>query len=207
MRRQVSTAIWVCLLALGLSGLALAHEHSEADARQYGYVHGYRDGFDHGRLDRSRHAGYDFHSQDYRRADDGYEPYMGERDDFRKGYQEGYRTGYDDGFYARQARFDQTYSARRDDYPSRPDRDDREGIYATRGYDASNVASEIGYRDGLEAARNDLQKHKGFRPEKHDTYEDASHGYRDAYGDKNEFKRHYRQGYLRGYEDGYGGLP
>ena len=65
------------------------------------------------------------------------------------------------------------------------------------------MATDIGYRDGLSAGQNDLRNRKQYRPEKHDAYEDADHGYRKDYGDKNRYKEQYRKGFMRGYEDAF----
>jgi hypothetical protein len=193
-------------VTLALSIWALPHEHGGAiDARQHGYEHGYRDGYDHGREDHRANAGYDYQSEDYRRGDTGYDRYMGDHGEYKSGYREGYVAGYDDGFYGRAGRFDQIYGTENGNYPDRSrgyDRDD--DVYERHGYGYSDVAYDISFRDGLEAGQNDRGKGKDFRPEKHDRYEDADHGYRKSYGDKNDYKRRYRQGFSAGYEDAFG---
>ncbi len=204
MLRNSKTLVLVFALALGMCGLGFAHEQEgPRGARQQGYGQGYRDGFDHGRQDRSYNATYDFQSPDYRRADHGYDRDMGDRGQFRDGYREGYRGGYDDGYYGRAGRFDRIYAGDRDDAYRRGGDDEHDDHYGRRGYGYSDVAYDIGYRDGLEAARSDWRKHKDYRPEKHDNYEDASHGYHDSYGPKNAYKAQYRQGFLRGYQEAY----
>jgi len=85
---------------LFLSGLAVAQDRygGSMNAKEHGYQHGYRDGLRQGRYDRSRGATYSFDAEDYRRADGGYQKYMGEHDDFQQGYRSGYKAGYDDGY-------------------------------------------------------------------------------------------------------------
>lgn len=204
MLRNSKALVLVIALALGFCGLGLAHaQQGPSDARQQGYHYGYRDGSDRGRQDRAYRESYNLQSQDFRHADRGYERYMGDRDRFRDGYRDGYRTGYDDGYYGREGRYNQIYGANGDDdYHRRGDGDnDRDDGYFQRGNGYFDGAFETGYRDGMEAAHSDWRKHKGYRPEKHDNYEDASHGYHDSYGPKNAYKQRYRQGFLRGYED------
>ena len=65
------------------------------------------------------------------------------------------------------------------------------------------MAMDTGYRDGLAAGLKDLNDHKDYRPEKHDAYEDANHGYHKEYWDKNLYKQQYRKGFIRGYEDAF----
>jgi hypothetical protein len=173
--------------------------------KEHGNEHGYRDGFHRGREDRDHGIRFDFKTQDYKRADRGYEPYMGERDEFRDGYRSGYRARYEDGYNRRPGRWDEVYGIDRDSEPYRRGRyDGDDSIYVNRHWDYRDVASDIGYRDGLEQGEKDRKHHKDFRPEKNDRYDDADHGYHKEYGPKDQFKREYRQAFLRGYEDGYG---
>jgi hypothetical protein len=65
------------------------------------------------------------------------------------------------------------------------------------------VATDTGYRDGLQAGLSDARQRKDFKPEKHEAYEDGKHGYRKEYGDKKLYKEQYRKGFLRGYEDAF----
>lgn len=172
------------------------------DAREHGYQHGYRDGLRQGRADLNANARPNYDSEDYRHADLGYEPYLGERDDFRKGYREGYKAGYDDGYSGKQIRSD-VYGLNDERYdPDRlPRRDQDDDNYSRWGY--SDVAFDTGYRDGLSAGQKDWRDHKDYRPEKHDSFEDANHGYHKGYGDKSRYKEQYRKGFLRGYGDAF----
>jgi hypothetical protein len=125
---------------------------------------------------------------------------MGSIEDFRIGYREGYRPGYEDGFSGRRARHeayvpDEHHSGRRECCT-----EDR--AYYDRPAAPYDAGFDIGFRDGVEAARKDLSQRKGFRPTKHDEYSDASHGYnKHLHGDKNSYKIRYRQGFVRGYEE------
>ncbi len=172
------------------------------DAREHGYQHGYRDGVRQGRADVNANARPNYDREDYRHADLGYEPYMGERDDFRKGYREGYKAGYDDGYFGKQTR-SSVYGLNDDRYDPdqvrRPDLGD--DAYSRWNY--SDVAFDTGYRDGLGAGQKDWRDRKEYRPERHDSFEDANHGYHKSYGDKSLYKEQYRKGFLRGYDDAF----
>jgi len=171
------------------------------NAREHGHQHGYRDGFRQGRADLTSNSDANYESEDYRRADLGYEDFMGSRSDFQRGYRDGYRAGYKDGYSNRPVQSD-IYGLSGQYDPDRVPRneyDDR--YYKNWGY--SDVAFDTGYRDGLSAGQRDFLERKEYRPEKHDSYEDGKHGYRKSFGTKEQYKEQYRKGFLRGYEDGF----
>lgn len=206
MLKLLSRVGLACIVAISLSGLAMAHEHDDHashSAIQYGYRNGYVDGFQHGREDRRAGVGYDFRSRDYDHGMRGYESYMGSRHLYRQGYRNGYQAGYADGFHGHRERYfvssnEPPYNENRDGYGSR------------NPYGHHSVGFRIGYQDGLIAGGKDRRHNKKFRPTKHDKYEDADHGYRHDYGTKKEYKSEYREGFLAGYQRGYGefqGIP
>jgi len=170
------------------------------DAREHGYQHGYRDGVRQGRADLQANASPNYESDDYRRADLGYEEYMGPRPDFQRGYRNGYKDGYEDGYRNRPLR-SQVYGLREGYDPDRIPRNEEGRYYENWGY--ADVAFDTGYRDGLSAGQMDFREKKDYRPEKHDSYEDGDHGYRKSYGSKDRYKEQYRKGFLRGYEDAF----
>jgi hypothetical protein len=202
--RHLKYAATTILALLMLASVAAAQSDygGSRKAREHGYQHGYRDGLRQGRADLKANVKYNMDSQDYRNADLGYEEYMGSREDFQQGYREGYQAGYDDGYNDKPVRVE-VYGVTRDGYnPDRvPRRDEDADAYAKWAY--TDVATDIGYRDGLSAGQNDLRDHKEYRPEKHDSYKDADHGYRKDYGNKDLYKEQYRKGYMRGYEDAF----
>ena len=204
MIRHLKLAAVTALTMLFLASVVVAQDYygGSVKAREHGFQHGYRDGLRQGRADLNAQVRYNVETQDFRHADLGYEEYMGPREDFEQGYREGYKSGYDDGYYDRPMRSD-VYGARRDYDPDRNPRgrDEDADVYAKWSY--SDVAMDTGYRDGLAAGLKDLNDHKDYRPEKHDAYEDANHGYHKEYGDKNLYKQQYRKGFIRGYEDAF----
>jgi hypothetical protein len=203
---KIVIGLLIAFLFVG-GGFAIAQDRyaGSTNAKEHGYQHGYRDGLRQGRSDRNHREEHDFHTSDYKRADRGYERYMGERDDFQEGYRDGYKSGYDDGYSGRPMRADVYGLDDRYDPDRLPRRDEDEDAY--RGWGYSDVGFDTGYRDGLQAAREDLRDHKGFHPEKHDAYEDADHGYRKEFGDKKVYKQQYRKGFIRGYQDALGSGP
>jgi hypothetical protein len=174
---------------------------SSTDAREHGYQHGYRDGLRQGRADLNSNSSPSYESEDYRRADLGYEEFMGARPDFQRGYRDGYKDGYEDGYKKRPIRVE-IYGLREDYDPDRRPRNDEDARHYSN-WSYSDVAFDTGYRDGLTAGSKDFRERKDFRPEKHEAYEDGDHGYRKSYGSKDQYKEQYRKGYLQGYEDAF----
>ena len=207
--RRLSGCVGLLLLTgcfLGLARQAQAQDRvvvygGSTDAREHGYQHGYRDGLRQGRADLTSNSAPNYETEDYRRADLGYEEAIGARPDFQRGYRDGYRDGYEDGYKNRPIRSD-IYGLNGNYDPDRivrHEEDDR--YYHDWGY--TDVAFDTGYRDGLSAGRSDFSQKKDYKPEKHDSYEDGDHGYRKAYGSKDRYKEQYRKGFLRGYEDAF----
>jgi hypothetical protein len=130
---------------------------------------------------------------------------MGSHDEFVLGYGDGYRDGYADGYNRQRGRWESTYRIDPNYDPARRYTDDpADRVYEERGWGYQDVAYDVGYRDGVSMGQYTSSKHKEFRPQKNDEYEDADHGYRKSYGDKNACKARYREGFVRGYADGYG---
>ena len=204
MARQMKYVGIVLLALFFVTTAAVAQDAvygGSMDAREHGYQHGYRDGLRQGRADVVSNSTPNYVSDDYRRADLGYEEYMGPRRDFQRGYRDGFKDGYEDGYNNRSVR-SEIYGLRDNYDPDRvPRNDDNDRYYPNWGY--SDVAFDTGYRDGLSAGRNDFSQRKEYRPEKHDSYEDGDHGYRKSFGTKEQYKDQYRKGFLRGYEDAF----
>jgi len=206
MVRRLKYAVTLVVALLFMASLAAAQQKDDyggaMDARDHGYQHGYRDGLRQGRADLNNNARPSYDSEDYRRADLGFEDYMGDRHAFQDGYREGYKSGYEDGYQNRPVRSD-IYGLKGDTYdPDRVPRSDRDAEgYPNWG--TGDVAFDTGYRDGLGAGQKDLRDRKDYRPEKHDSFEDADHGYRRNYGSKDDYKQAYKKGFLRGYEDAF----
>jgi len=174
---------------LFLAGAIAAQDRygGSVNAKEHGYQHGYRDGLRQGRADLRRNATHSFDTEEYRHADQRYDQRMGERDDFQQGYRNGYKDGYDDGYYDKPIRHS-VYGLNDSYDPDRVPRSDADAdAYANWSY--QDVATDTGYRDGLQAGLSDLRQRKDFKPEKHEAYEDGKHGY--------------RKGFLRGFEDAF----
>ena len=113
--KRVRTIAGVALALLVLSGVAPLVASAQFNQRprravgsydrayQIGFDEGYRRGYDEGRDDAARgrtRNPNDF--KEYRRADDGYNDRVGDRDRYRIGFRGGFEQGYDDAVYGRQ---------------------------------------------------------------------------------------------------------
>jgi len=80
----------------------MTHDRSDRESGyRYGYEAGYRDGFDHAREDYHRGVGYGLKSREYRKAEHGYQKWMGKKGEYKKGYRNGYELGYREGYQRR----------------------------------------------------------------------------------------------------------
>src|SRR5437879_6819837 len=128
MVRRLKYAVTLAFAILFMASVAAAQgDYGGAmDAKEHGYQHGYRDGLRQGRADMNNNARPSYESEDYRRADLGYEDYMGDRHRFQSGYRDGYKAGYEDGYNNRAMRSD-VYGLKGDTYdPDRVPRSDRD---------------------------------------------------------------------------------
>ena len=80
------------------------------------------------------------------------------------------------------------------------DRDD-DGVFDRN--DIRQRAVEIGYREGYRAGRADRNEGESADYDDHNVYRDATVGYRNQYGDREQYRRYFQEGFRRGYDDGY----
>ncbi len=78
-------------------------------------------------------------------------------------------------------------------------------VPAERMSHGDQQAQQFGYQDGLAAGREDQMKGKSFKPQDHDYYKKALHGWTPDLGTQDQFKQLYREGFVKGYEEGYKG--
>jgi hypothetical protein len=209
MTKRMTAATLAVAVTLTLSGFALAQrdrdddddhnyyrQGSPAQAHQYGYENGYRDGLRKGEHESRENDPGDFRGEEWRSASNGYQPWMGPFGTFRDGYRDGYQAGFRAGFQNGRWR-----DRDRDD-----DGDGRYNVYGPPWYGngnpryAGNPGYRIGYRDGSSVAREDMAKGKPYNPNPRGPYDDEDHGYRSEYGSKSAYKSQYANGYRSGYQ-------
>jgi len=202
MIRKVKMTALMLGLTLALSGLALAHDYDDyyrgnpAQARQYGYDNGFRDGANRGRHEGREHDPYDYQTPDWRQATHGYRNWMGPVQFFQQGYQEGYQQGFRAGFEREDRGWSNGYRYGGGYY-------EENGYRGRSGYyeDGNRVAQQWGYADGMEAARGDMSLGKPYNPKPRGRFGDRDRGYRREFGNKDVYKAVYSEAYHRGYDD------
>ena len=208
------TGSLVLTLLIGMSGSADARGQfqlrfdtnglqfgASLDPRQHGYEHAYRDGADRGRFDRDHGVPYNLNARVYNDSARGYQPFMGNKGQYQQGYREGYKAGYDSAFRGAASQYGQIYG-RTEENRNRWDHAD--DPYASRKWAGSDVAFDIGYRDGVTSGRYDRERNVRPDFEAPDGYRNGNHGYGNSYGASAAYQRQYRTGFERGYQDGYG---
>jgi len=210
MRRPMKMASLAVSLLLALGTFALAQDRDDynyrgntAQARQYGYESGFRDGEKRGRHEGHENDPYDYHTPDWRQATRGYKGWMGPMNVFQNGYQQGYADGFRSGFESERPGWRGDRDGDRDNR-YRNDGYNGDGYYGNNVYD-SRVGYDTGYQDGATMAREDQYKNKPFNPNPRARFDDRDHGYRREYGDKNSYKAQYTDGYRAGYQATFNG--
>jgi hypothetical protein len=173
------------------------------DVDRVAYDNGYRDGRRAGERDARDRRSFSYNRHDdWRNGDDGYRREFGNFDRYRRTYRNGFETAYSDS-YNRYGRYSNgpvypTYPT----YPTYPEYPGRPGVAAPRG--SYSLAGQNGYRDGLDAGRDDARARRAFDPVRAKRYRDGDHDYDNRYGSRDEYKREYRAAFQQGYQDGYG---
>lgn len=194
-------AVWACLFALLFSGALLAQNYS-AVARNTGY----RDGRDKGSNDARQGKSYNLERHDaYKDADHGYRDSFRNKDAYKQIYRDSFRRGYEEGYNQGGNRGrGRGWGSGQGNRPGGPETGDRPGgMPGPRNSAYVETARNTGHRDGLEKGRNDARQGKSYNLERHDAYKDADRGYRDSFGNKDDYKRIYRDSFHRGYDEGY----
>ncbi|MGE5244899.1 MAG: hypothetical protein ACM3SQ_11785 [Betaproteobacteria bacterium] len=169
------------------------------DVGRRAYENGYREGLRHGESDARDGRRFDVQRQDdYRDADEGYRRGYGDRDDYQRAYRQGFAAGYAEA-YNRVAQG--AYGSR---YPSATPYPPYAPPSAAGPYGAyRSPASDIGYRDGYEAGRDDAHDRDRYDPIGAKRYRSGDHGYKREFGPREEYQREYRAAFQQGYDRGY----
>jgi hypothetical protein len=211
MYRRIRTAAFAVVIAVLLSGLALAQRRDDDDNDSDNHKdrqHESKRNHDHDRdrdrdRDRSRHRWHD-RDRDHDRDDHDFRRAKGDP----PGWSHGRKTGWGD----HDVPPGQDNDRDRDDH-SWHDRDDRDGNWRNQGaqttiptagggqggYGTNNPGYSQGYQDGSRVGQSDMTHGKQFDPYPRGAYRTSSHGYHSVYGNKGA----YQQSYLSGYETGY----
>ena len=212
MQRTVRLIPAALLVATGFASIACAGPiygqrggyYRNVDQRAYD--NGYRDGVREGTNDGRRGRNYSYNRHDeYRDADDGYRRASGDREFYRRSYRQGFQTGYNDGYsrYGNNSRYPRSNYPNSPNYPNYPQYPER-GV-PRNGGGSYSPAAQVGYRDGLDAGRDDARDRRAYDPVRTRRYRDGDHDYNNRYGSRDAYKREYRAAFEQGYREGYQG--
>jgi hypothetical protein len=196
-------AVGVAMAAPACAAQTYGYGRNTGYARELerrGYEFGYREGVQEGQNDARRGRDFSYQRHDaYRDADDGFRRGDGDLNLYRRSFRQGFQTGYNEAYnrYARRGgnrRGNGSYG-----YP---------GTYPNAGYGTSrgyrSPAAQTGYRDGVEAGRDDARDRNRFDPVRAKRYREGDHDYEGRYGSRDDYKREYRAAFEQGYREGYG---
>ena len=168
------------------------------DIERRAYDIGYRDGIREGERDGRSGRQFSFNRHDeWRDGDDGYRREYGNRDLYRRSFRNGFESGYSEA-YNRNGRYPRT------GYPPAASYPGPGVVIVPRG--SYSPAAQNGYRDGVEAGRNDARDRDRFDPFRAKRYRDGDHDYDRRFGSRDAYRQEYRSAFQRGYEDGYRGV-
>ncbi len=169
------------------------------------YENGLREGVQQGQNDARRGRDYSYQRHDeYRDADRGFRRSDGDLNMYRRSFRQGFQTGYSESYnryarsggYGRDPRGNGSYG-----YPGTYPNN---GGYGTNRGGYGSAAAQTGYRDGLEAGREDARDRNRFDPVRAKRYREGDHDYNSRYGAREDYKREYRSAFEQGYREGYG---
>ena len=171
------------------------------------YDNGYREGVEEGRNDARRNRDFSYQRHDeYRDADRGFHRGDGDINFYRSSFRQGFQAGYNESYNrnARNGRYDYPRGVPAPSVIYPPSA----GYPAPRGgsYGYGSPAAQNGYRDGIEAGRNDARDRDRFDPVRAKRYREGDHDYNGRYGSRDEYKREYRAAFEQGYREGYGAI-
>lgn len=174
-----------------------------------GYNEGVREGSNVSR--NSRQTNYQL-SDVYRRATNGYNYRLGDRELYRRYFREAFDNGYRN---SSQSQSDLSRDNRDDRYRNRDGNNN--GNQGRRGrnwdgyknyggsFELRQTALNAGYNEGIKQGRNDRNRRNRADYRDQSNYRRATQDYSSKLGDRELYQRYYRDAFGNGYEDGIGG--
>jgi hypothetical protein len=153
-------------------------------------------------------------SNAYRRATNGYNRSLGDRELYRRYYREGFENGYNNSNLStnRDNRNNQDWNRDgRNNGNNNNGNQTRHGRnwdgYTNYGgsFELRQTALNAGYNEGIKEGRNDRNKRNRADYRNQNNYRNATQDYSSKLGDRAVYQRYYRDAFGNGYEDGLGG--
>jgi hypothetical protein len=171
-----------------------------------GYNDGVREGANTSRNTRS--ANFQL-SDSYRRAMNGYNRSLGDRELYRRYYREAFESGYNNP--------NQNNSRDNRDFNNNNGNNGNNGNQTRHGrnwdgyknyggsFELRQTALNAGYNEGIKQGRNDRNNRNRADYRDQNNYRRATQDYSSKLGDRTLYQRYYRDAFGNGYDDGLGG--
>src|SRR5436190_1872619 len=185
----------ILAIALGLFGLTssvfaqLDYRGGPLNARQHGYQQGYKDGYAAGRVSNLSNREQDLRNQRLKAQGNGYQPSFGSEAEYSAGYRQGFDEGSKDVSNGVRSRLEELFRAPEPGYnPDRSRLDPSDRVYRDNHWSLEHVASDIGYRDGLNAGVQDRTQRRRYQPRQRPAWKNGVHGYDPAFGSQTTYR-------------------
>jgi len=179
-----------------------------AELRQTALNAGYNEGSKAGSDDRRNRRQSNYQSSSaYRRATQGYNSRLGDRELYRRYFREAFENGYNSNGYGQGSRVGDDRYRTRDNNGNQARRGRNWDGYGNFGGSAElrQTALNAGYNEGNKQGRNDRNRRNNSGFQGQSAYQKATKDYSSRLGDRNVYQRYFREAYENGYSDGVNG--
>jgi hypothetical protein len=197
----VGLAVAIVSAAAPAAAQVRRHDGYYGARASYGFDNGYRQGLSEGERDARQRQRFDYNdSNQYRRADRGYDRRSGDLDGYRREFRRGFEAGYRDG-YQRAGNGRGGYGP----YGNSGGRGNSRGGYGYPGgygspYGYASPAAQYGFNEGYEKGLEDLRDGDRYEPARHKWYREGDRHYNSRYGSRDAYKNEYRLAFREGYD-------
>lgn len=180
------------------------------ELRQTALNAGYNEGVSAGNGQRQSNGRSSYRDSDvYRRATNGYNPRLGDREIYRRYFREAFESGFNGDNNGRgNLNRDNIYGNRvgNNDGARKRHGGNWDG-YANYGgsFQLRQTALNAGYNDGNKQGRDDRNRRNRSNYRDNSSFRKATKDYSSRLGDRDLYQRYYRDAYSNGYDDGIGG--
>jgi hypothetical protein len=178
------------------------------ELRQTALNTGYNDGVREGANNNSQNARRTSFqlSNSYRRAMNGYNRSLGDRELYRRYYREGFESGYNNSNQST-GRDNRDWNRDGNNNGNQSRRGRNWDGYGNFGgsFELRQTALNAGYNEGIKQGRNDRSRRDRSDYRDQSNYRKATQDYSSKLGDRELYQRYYRDAFVHGYDDGIGG--
>jgi hypothetical protein len=179
-----------------------------SELRQTALNSGFNEGVREGSNDRlnGRQSNYQ-NSNAYRRATQGYNSRLGDRELYRRYFREAFENGYNANGYGQASPVGDDRYRNRNDNGNRTRRGRNWDGYGNFGgsFQLRQTALNAGYNEGNKQGRKDRNKRNAYVFQGQSAYQKGTKDYNSSLGDRELYQRYFREAYENGYSDGING--